>query len=114
MAMCIAETCCTVPLCIYVVYANLTESQIEEWKGLAVLRSDYRSIYLYPVDDWIQTSRADIEFDEWVTIGCALAYFLFFGLTKDARTRYRNAFGAVGRWFGISPVSNSNTPIRLQ
>ncbi|KAJ3486038.1 hypothetical protein NLI96_g4535 [Meripilus lineatus] len=97
---------CTLPLAAFFVYANLTQVPVVPWKGLADLHRDYGKIGHFSLDEWIQDSRIVIEFENWITIACALVFFIFFGLTEEARKHYRFAFHRVRRWLKV-PASRS-------
>lgn len=106
VALCLLQAVCTLPLAAFFVYANLTQVPVVPWKGLADLHRDYGKIGHFSLDEWIQDSRIVIEFENWITIACALVFFIFFGLTEEARKHYRFAFHRVRRWLKV-PASRS-------
>ncbi len=115
MSMCVLEMACTIPLCIYVVYSSVTSEPIYKWRGLAELHRDFRRIDRYTVDEWVGSSYSmGIESTQWFNIGCAFVFFLFFGMTEEARRHYRNVINTILRRTDKAPMAVHELPKPLQ
>lgn len=107
------EISCTVPLCTTIICLTLT-SPIYPYRGLEDLHVNFSRIRQYPFEIWIKWPDvvSGILTQEWVLIGCALVYFLIFGLTEEARNHYTNTFFAVSRFLRILPRSDETSTKR--
>lgn len=111
MAMCIIEISCTIPLCIYVLVYDTRVLPIYEWKGFADLHWHFDRVDQYPIIQWILMPEVQRSFEvnEWIVIGCAILYFLIFGLTAEARVHYLSAFNVVRSLVGLPSTASSQS-----
>lgn len=103
MALAGVELCSTVPLTIYLIVFSL-RNPIYQWAGLADLHWGFSRVSLFPAVQWLMTpgQMTGICLQPWLTIACAIIFFLFFGLAEEARTHYRLAFTTVAKKLGYS------------
>lgn len=101
--MAITETCCTVPLSVFLLIYNATDTAVEPWSH----HSDGNYIIQYPTAVWtrIRGYQKAVEVNEWLIIGCALVYSILFGLNKEARKHYVLAFKFIARLLGFSSIT---------
>ena len=99
----------TIPFASAILYLNLAKTPIYSYKGLADLHFDFNRIDRYPQKLWVAhspLSMRNFAMNEGIVIGCAINYFLLFGLTKDARNRYTYAITFVARAFHARSSTN--------
>ncbi|KAI0656216.1 STE3-domain-containing protein [Cubamyces menziesii] len=109
MGLAAIEVLFTIPLAIYNIVQNLTAIPIYPFKGYADLhywfsRVDQKSAVSWRADPGLV---AGMNFKRWTVIGCALLFFLFFGLAEEARKHYRLALSSVAKRVGISTLEKS-------
>lgn len=112
MAMAGLEILCTVPLALYNVISTITAAPIYPWKGLADLHLNFGRVRQYPVEVWttqFAAFKSGQEATEWMVIGCALVFFLIFGMAEEARKHYRLAYTSVAKRVGLSTGSLETT-----
>lgn len=88
------ELCATIPVsCVYIYITYKNKDNMYPYKGLGDLHLDYNVIHQYPLATWTRFPSLVREFarSDATWAGCALAYFLIFGLTQEARNHYANA-----------------------
>ncbi|KAI0698259.1 GPCR fungal pheromone mating factor [Cytidiella melzeri] len=90
MAMAIMEMLCTVPISSYGMYLNLTRYEVLPWISWADTHFHYSKVGLYPSILWHENhvTALAIEISRWLPVGCALVFFIFFGIAEDARRHY--------------------------
>lgn len=103
--MCLAgiELCATIPLSCWLLSIEL-RTPIYQWAGLADLHYGFSRVQLYPYLEWILIPGREqsLLVQPWLTIACAICFFLFFGLAEEARTHYRLALTSVAKRLGLS------------
>ncbi|KAI1790868.1 putative fungal pheromoneG-protein-coupled receptor [Ganoderma leucocontextum] len=108
MGLAAVEVMFTIPLTIYNIVSNFKQDPYP-WRGFADLHSGFGRVDQYPAVVW----RADpqvvsiINFRLWAPIACALTFFLFFGLSEEARKHYRMAVSAVAQRMGVRTSERS-------
>ncbi|KAK7680857.1 hypothetical protein QCA50_016167 [Cerrena zonata] len=103
MAMAVVEICCTVPLAIYGNVVNFRDAYYQ-YRGFADLHLGFDRVRQYPLALWDNGSgfRSAVMFNQWAFIGCALVFFLIFGVAEEARKHYRAAYTSVAKRVGLS------------
>ncbi|KAI9057590.1 fungal pheromone receptor [Trametes sanguinea] len=104
MGLAAIEVLFTIPLTTYNIVQNLTTLPIYPFIGYADLhywfsRVDQKSAVSWRADPG---TVARMAFKQWTVIGCALLFFLFFGLAEEARKHYRLALSSVAKRVGLS------------
>lgn len=89
VTMACVELGCTLPLVTF----DQIKTGYYPWRGFADLHLDFQRIDQYPYEVWSSEGDNGLELTQWYQIGCGLVYFLLFGLTRDARSRYKKMFG---------------------
>ncbi len=108
--MAIVEVAFTVPLSTFLLIKTVTsKSNIYPYKGLADLHYDFGRVRQLPAAIWISipVARDSIEQNEITPIGCAIFYFLLFGLTQEARSRYVFGYNAVAGRLRLPMIDTS-------
>ena len=105
MALAVINMLFLLPLGIYTMIVNTTETPIYIWRGLSDLHYDFSAVDQYPAVLWRNNSLAEasVMFSEWSFIGCALLFFLFFGFGDEALKHYRKVYDVVAERLGIRP-----------
>lgn len=87
----------TTPLALYTLVSNYYFGPIYPWKGLADLHLGFGRVRQYPTAIWVTfpSVQTNMEMDRWLAIGCALVYFMLFGMTDTARRHYVLWYNAV-------------------
>lgn len=103
MALAVVNLLFLLPLGIYTMVVNTTESSIYIWRGLSDLHFDFSAVDQYPAIVWRANplARASIMFSEWSFIGCALLFFAFFGFGNEALRHYRKVYEAATKRLGV-------------
>ncbi|KAI0309293.1 GPCR fungal pheromone mating factor [Amylostereum chailletii] len=104
----------TLPIGILVFVVDV-RSVDDFWPGWSVVHSkaDWPpqsfSTALWSQNKW---SRIGLHFSQWINVADGVVFFLFFGLTGEARALYRRAFGRVVEKLGwrASPASPPDRP----
>ena len=114
LAISVIEILCTVPLATYVVIYDAVVLPIYPWRGLADLHYGFSRIDQYPISLWTTQPpiQRSIEINEWIVIGCAILYFLLFGLTEEARKHYKSAFILVAGVVGLPTTKYARNNVR--
>lgn len=105
MALAVINMLFMLPLGIYTMIVNTTESPVYIWRGLSDLHYGFSAVEQYPAIIWRSNplAEASVIFSEWSFIGCALLFFGFFGFGDEALRHYRKVYDAVTTRFGVSP-----------
>lgn len=104
---------CTVPLCAVLNYLNVAKIPMYPYKGLADLHLGFGRSRPYPLGVWFLLPGLawGFEMAEWLFIGCALVFFLIFGLTEEARRHCISAYTGVARFLHIiASAKDSEAP----
>lgn len=105
MALSMMDTALTIPLSIFVIWVNTTESQVQPWLGLADAHFGFSRVDQIPAVLW-RTSRWTVitmDMDRWFIVICAFIFFFFFGLAEESFRHYTQAYWRVMRIFGVRP-----------
>ncbi|KAI0350971.1 STE3-domain-containing protein [Trametes cingulata] len=108
MGLAAIEVLFTIPLGIYNIVQN-ARAPIYPYVGLADLHYRFSRVNSKSAVSW----RADpalvaaMDFKRWTVIGCAILFFLFFGLAEEARKHYRLALSSVAKKVGITTFDRS-------
>ncbi|KAJ3997152.1 pheromone A receptor-domain-containing protein [Lentinula boryana] len=99
---------CSIAYAAFVVYFNATASDtlgsFTLWESWTSTHLNIKKVNVYNEKEW----RGDmmtvllLEANRWIFVGLAFLFFVFFGLAREARRRYRRLFGCGGRrnyWF---------------
>ncbi|KAI0312767.1 STE3-like pheromone receptor [Amylostereum chailletii] len=107
MILACTEMLCTLPLSIYTIVMNATRSPIEPWISWADTHFNWNRFEQVPSIVWHSDSRiyASVELTRWLSPFCAIAFFMLFGLSSDARRHYRKALAKIGKAVGIKHTS---------
>ncbi|EPT05373.1 putative fungal pheromone GPCR STE3-type [Fomitopsis schrenkii] len=105
MALAVVNMLFLLPLGIYTMIVNTTESPIYIWRGLSDLHYDFSAVDQYPAIIWRANplAQASVMFSEWSFIGCALLFFVFFGFGDEALRHYRQVYEMITKRLGIRP-----------
>ncbi|CDO68081.1 hypothetical protein BN946_scf184788.g12 [Trametes cinnabarina] len=103
MGLAAIEVLFTIPLSTYNIVEN-ARTPIYPFRGFADLhfwfsRVDQRSALSWRSEP---ATVAAVHFKQWTVIGCALLFFLFFGMAEEARKHYRLALSSVAKRVGLS------------
>ena len=103
--MAVREMACTVPLSAAINYLNIAKTPIYPYKGLTDLHQGFGRIRQYPLEIWLAFPGLAQSFEivEWLFVGCALVFFLIFGLTEEARRHYISECTAVAKFLHVMP-----------
>lgn len=116
MALAVVNMLFMVPLGIYTMIVNTTESPIYIWRGLSDLHFDFSAVDQYPAIIWRANplAQASMLFSEWSFIGCALLFYAFFGFGDEALRNYRKVYDAAVKRLGIRPGAWQRLPESLK
>lgn len=104
--MAILECCATVPMAVVNIYLTYNhKDNIYRYKGFGDLHLRFDRVDQYPLAIWLQFPSlvGDFVHRDATWTGCALAYFLIFGFTQDARKHYATAITFVLRALHLKP-----------
>ncbi|KAH9856250.1 STE3-domain-containing protein [Lenzites betulinus] len=108
MGLAAVEVCLTVPLGTYnlVMYSK---TPMYPWTGFANLHYWFSRVDQESAVSWRQDpgTVAAVNFKRWTVIGCAILFFLFFGLAEEARKHYRLALSSVAKKVGLTTFDRS-------
>ncbi|KAH7873493.1 pheromone A receptor-domain-containing protein [Lentinula edodes] len=92
---------CSISYAVFVVYFNATASAdgFVYWKSWKLTHLDIKAVNVYDENEWRGDMMTEflLEANRWIFVGLALLFFVFFGLTSEARRRYKMLLGCGGR-----------------
>ncbi|KAJ4463383.1 GPCR fungal pheromone mating factor [Lentinula edodes] len=92
---------CSISYAVFVVYFNATASAdgFVYWKSWKLTHLDIKAVNIYDENEWRGDMMTEflLEANRWIFVGLALLFFVFFGLTSEARRRYKMLLGCGGR-----------------
>ncbi|KAJ7455562.1 pheromone A receptor-domain-containing protein [Mycena latifolia] len=110
--MCLASTdlFLTIPISIFVLYANVAIVGISPWVSWADTHSNFSRVVQVPAFVWRADSWtvASLETTRWATVTCAFLFFGYFGFADEALKNYRGAFWSVAKRVGYSQATTSS------
>lgn len=111
MALSMMDTILTIPLSIFIIWVNTTDSQVQPWLGLAdahfgFSRVDQIPSVLWRLDRWTVIT---MEMDRWFIVICAFIFFIFFGLAEESFRNYTKVYWSIMRAFGVLPKPKTST-----
>nr|AGL07748.1 pheromone receptor [Lentinula edodes]AGL07763.1 pheromone receptor [Lentinula edodes] len=87
---------CSISYAVFVVYFNATASAdgFVYWKSWKLTHLDIKAVNIYDENEWRGDMMTEflLEANRWIFVGLALLYFVFFGLTSEARRRKKWMF----------------------
>ncbi|KAJ7622027.1 pheromone B alpha 1 receptor [Roridomyces roridus] len=111
--MCLASTdlFLTVPLGIYTLWVNAKVFGIAPWISWEDTHSNFSRVVQFPGIEWRADpfSAASLESARWLTVGCAIMFFAYFGFADEAMKNYRFAFTSVAKRVGYSTATQSSS-----
>ncbi|KAF8553273.1 STE3-domain-containing protein [Imleria badia] len=107
MMLALSEMLCTVPISIYSVYIANKGVQIQPWVSWANTHYDFSYVGQVPAVIWMTDPnfRLSVELTRWLFPASGLVFFLLFGLTSEARRKYRAACLRFAKFLGYKPAS---------
>lgn len=98
-----------VPLSIYILVEDIAFAPIYPWRGFADLHFHFDRVRQYPVEVWtgFRGIQPYFEQSEWFVIGCAIIYFLLFGLAEEARIHYTSGYNKIARLVGLPVIDTT-------
>jgi len=79
---------------------------IAPWTSFKELHANISVVPKQSAQHWRSGSdSADLEFDRWLWVICALLFFAFFGFSDEAMKHYRYAMSLAGSYVGVSSKS---------
>ena len=106
MALGCIDALFTLPLNIIDVVLNSLDFPVDFWPGWTAVHADFGMIGQYSTADWKSGgfwSVFAVRWDEWINVLFAVVFFALFGLTGEARARYKAAFWKVVGLTGLRP-----------
>lgn len=96
----------TLPIGILGLVVDVKENVIVFYPGWTELHTDWEPLGIMK-EMWSSTPFAtfDVKWNEWVNVFFALIYFALFGLTVEARAKYRRVFHLAIRPTGLKLTS---------
>ncbi|QRV81734.1 STE3-type pheromone receptor [Ceratobasidium sp. AG-Ba] len=100
MALVSTDIICTVPLSLYFLIQNavIFPYTWASWEVIHKHRNDVATNSQKQISA-IPGSKTGFEFNLWSIPGCAFLFFMYFGLSSDARRQYKLVF-----WIMLSPL----------
>ncbi|KAI0830071.1 STE3-domain-containing protein [Trametes gibbosa] len=108
MGLAAVEVLFTIPLATYNLVSN-AQAPIYPYQGLADLHYWFSRVNQKSAVSWRSDPAlvSGMNFKRWTVIGCAIMFFLFFGLAEEARKHYRLALSSVAKKVGITTFDRS-------
>ncbi|KAI0632771.1 STE3-domain-containing protein [Trametes polyzona] len=108
MGLAAIEVLFTIPLATYNIVVDASQP-IYPFIGYADLHFRFDRVNSKSAVSWRQdpSAIAAVNFSRWNIIGCAILFFLFFGLAEEARKHYRLALSSVAKKVGITTFDRS-------
>ncbi|KAI0316926.1 pheromone A receptor-domain-containing protein [Amylostereum chailletii] len=103
----------TLPVGVLGVILQFSDGPFSFWPGWTAIHGDDWGPILLSADEWTADgwTRFTIYFNQWINAFLAVMFFFLFGLTMEARTKYRRAFWAVVRVGGCAtPTGQKSGP----
>ncbi|TFK50595.1 fungal pheromone STE3G-protein-coupled receptor [Heliocybe sulcata] len=90
MALSCTELAFSSAIALYVIYVNACTVSLEPWVSWRDTHYNISRVEHIPSIIWRENIHTvvSVEMDRWVFVGCALAFFLFFGLSEEAMLNY--------------------------
>ncbi|KAJ4480094.1 pheromone A receptor-domain-containing protein [Lentinula aciculospora] len=92
---------CSIAYTAFVVYFNATAhtSTFTLWYSWEITHFGIKNVNVYNEKEWRGDMMTEflLEANRWIFVGLSLLFFMFFGLTREARRRYKTLFGRGGR-----------------
>ena len=89
----------------YVLTVSMSDG-IAPWTSFKELHANISVVPKQSAQQWRSGSdSADLEFDRWLWVICALLFFAFFGFSDEAMKHYRYAMSLAGSYVGVSSGS---------
>jgi len=100
------DAICSTAFQLWILVGNLSEGGLDPWTSFKDIHANISIVLEYPAQQWRSGSdAADLEFDRWLWVICALLFFAFFGLSGEATKHYHYAVSLVGSYVGVSSGS---------
>lgn len=103
LALGCVDAALTVPCSAFLVWANATQvGPVVPWTGWAAVHAGFARIAQVPAAAWrgAPWAAATLRWNAWVSPCCALVFFVFFGLSREARADYARALRLFGLVWG--------------
>ncbi|KAI0270613.1 pheromone A receptor-domain-containing protein [Gloeopeniophorella convolvens] len=97
IALSIVDIVVTIPICSYLIWADVTGGNMYKWKSWSDTHADYSKVVQYANVIWKNNPpvHLTLELYRWLFVASALVFFVFFGFADEAREHYRLVY----RWF---------------
>ncbi|KAG1789909.1 pheromone A receptor-domain-containing protein [Suillus variegatus] len=116
MILSVVDMAFTVPISIYSAYISGTSIPLQRWVSFSNTHYNFSHVGLIPAAEWTSNPiyKRSIDLTQWLFPVCALAFFVLFGFSSEARKYYRLYFLWIAKRFGYNPpvmqTSTSHAP----
>ncbi|EIW74906.1 STE3-like pheromone receptor [Coniophora puteana RWD-64-598 SS2] len=112
MVLAAVDMAATIPLSIYSMYLSTDGVELGKYVSWAYVHYDFGFVGEVPAAMWMgdATYRRSVEMTRWLFVGCALLFFLLFGMAEEARRHYKETFVAVVKRVGWDLSKRKKAP----
>jgi pheromone a factor receptor len=105
MALAVTEIFFRLPLTVFVTVSTFSASHIRPWISWADTHQYSSQVRVLPYEVFsAQPASKDLfNLGQWATVGDAFLFFMFFGLSSEARQDYEWIFRRIVTSLGIKP-----------
>lgn len=109
MALACTELFLSVPLSTFIIYLNLTTTQLSPWVSFYNTHYGFSRVDQIPALLWRANSEmvVAVELGRWIDPACAFIFFAYFGFADEARRHYLQAFWWCVKKLGFEPKSGN-------
>lgn len=104
----------SLPLLIFITISEFTSGPVLFWPGWSFIHQYIGQVVQASTEEWNHLGgfwlRFYLKWNQWIGPVWAVIFFALFGLTEDARMRYKSIFWAVMKPFGLKPREVLETP----
>ena len=99
----------SLPIGIISVYVDVKGNTIVFYQGWTVIHSNWEP-FAVTKEMWTDAPFGvfDLNWNEWISVYYSVVFFALFGLTVEARSKYKRALNFVLRWFGLNCIKEGD------
>lgn len=103
----------TLPVGIFTMWQNTSLLEGDLWPGWAEVHEQI-SLVSSTSASYLRSHpeiKRGVIFNQWISVVCAIVFFLFFGVTADARAQYRRWFCVMATCFGFRSTGKGKAEV---
>lgn len=93
------------PINIIAIVGDAKQGPLSFWAGWSTVHTGFSEIPAESTEEWMSAFWDDffVRYNEWINVALAVIFFMLFGLTGEARGKYKSVFWTVAGLVGLKP-----------